>query len=90
MLGKIKVLPFDTSLEWCGCFPIVEDGILKDIRMTVPEIKTEKNLFVNIHEHVHGLELFNELGSFYNEKKEERESNASNMEKIYLKTKKPI
>ena len=90
MKGKIKVLPSDTSLEWFGCFPIVEDGILKDIRMTVPEIKTEKNLLVNIHEHVHGLELFNELGSFYNEKKEERESNASNMEKIYLKTKKPI
>lgn len=87
MKGKIKVFPSDTSLDWFGCFPIVEDGILKDIRMLVPEIKTEKNLLVNIHEHIHGLELFNELGTVYEERREEREANASNMENVYLKKK---
>ena len=65
MEGKIKVFPYDADLSWFGCFPIVEDNILKDIRLLVPEITTEKNLLVNIHEYVHALELFEELGSVY-------------------------
>lgn len=84
---KVKVLPSDTSLDWFGCFPIVEDDILKDIRLLVPEIKTEENLLVNIHEYTHALELFEELGLNYEERKEEREENAKNMEKTYLKQK---
>lgn len=87
MKGKIKELPADTSLDWFGCFPIVKDGILKDIRLLVPEIKNEQNLLVNIHEYVHALELFDEIGYFYEERKEERESKARNMEKVYIKRK---
>lgn len=87
MKGKIKVVPSDTPLEWFGCFPIVKNGILKDIRMLVPEIKSQKNMLVNIHEYVHGLELFDELETIYVERKDERENKALNMEKVYLKRK---
>lgn len=89
MEGKIKVFPYDADLSWFGCFPIVEDNILKDIRLLVPEIITEKNLLVNIHEYVHALELFEELGSVYEDRREEREKKASSYEKIYLNSKKP-
>lgn len=87
MKDKIKVCPSDTSIEWFGCFPIVKNNILVDIRLLVPEIKTEQNLLVNIHEYTHALELFDELGTIYNERREERENKARTMEKIYLKIK---
>ena len=84
--GKIKELPSNVSIEWFGCFPIVEEGILKDIRLLVPEIKTQENLLVNIHEFSHALELFNELGTIYEEKREQRENFARNLEKVYKKS----
>ena len=87
MEGKVKIFPSNAPLEWFGCFLIVEVGILKDIKLLVPEIKTEKNLLVNIHEYVHALELFDELGTIYEERIEEREKKATNFEKIYLNRK---
>jgi len=86
--GKVKVFPYDTDLSWFGCFTIVEDNVLKDIRLLVPEIKTEQNLLVNIHEYVHAIELFDEIGKVFEERKEERENKASKYEKIYLNSKK--
>ena len=88
MEGKIKVVSYDTPIEWFGCFPLIENGILTDIRLLVPEIKTQKNLLVNIHEYVHAIELFDELGTVYKDRREARESRASNYEKIYLENKK--
>lgn len=87
MKGKIKVVPYNVPTEWFGCFPIVSQGILTDIRLLVPEIKTEKNMLVNIHEYTHALELFEELGTTYECRREERENKARNMEKVYLKRK---
>lgn len=87
MKHKTKVVSSDTPIESFGCFPIVENDILKDIRLLVPEIKTGQNLLVNIHEYVHALELFNELGNIYEERREERENKARNMEKVYIKRK---
>ena len=89
MEGKVKVYPSDIPIEWFGCFPIIKNNILVDIRLLVPEIKTEQNLLVNIHEYTHALELFDELGNIYEERMEQRETKAKNMEKIYLK-RKPI
>lgn len=86
--NKVKTLPATCSLSWYGCFPILDDNIIKDIRLLVPEIVEEKSLLVNIHEYTHALELFNELGTFYNERREERENNAKNIEKAYIKLKK--
>lgn len=88
MEGKIKVVSYDTPIEWFGCFPLIENGILTDIRLLVPEIKTQKNLLVNIHEYVHAIELFDELGTVYKDRREARENRASNYEKIYLENKK--
>jgi len=82
---KVKTLPSTCSLNWYGCFPVLEDGILKDIRLLVPEITDERSLLVNIHEYVHALDLYKELGNVYEERREERELNASNMEKLYIK-----
>lgn len=84
---RVKQLPYDAGLEWFGCFPILKDGILNDIRLLVPEIKNEQNILVNIHEYTHAIELFNELGKEYIERREERENKAIEMEKIYKKKK---
>lgn len=85
--NKVKTLPSTCPLSWYGCFPIVEDNIIKDIRLLVPEIVDEKSLLVNIHEYAHALEFFYELDTIYVERREEREAYASNMEKIYIKNK---
>ena len=83
---KVHYLPYDTPLEWFGCFPILEDGIVKDIGVLVPKIVTEKNLLVNLHEFYHAYELYNELGCIYVEDREKREKNAVDFEKKYTKS----
>lgn len=82
---RVHVVPEDTPLEWFGCFPILEDGIIKDIRVLVPKIVTEKNFLVNLHEFYHAYELYNELGTVYIENIEQREKNAVSFEKKYIK-----
>lgn len=84
---KVKVLPSSCSLDWYGCFPLIEDNILKDIRLLVPEITDEKTLLINIHEYTHAIDLYNVLGYVYEEKNQERENNAINMEKKYINRK---
>ena len=86
---KVLVLPSDTPLVWFGCFPILdEDHNIMDIRLSVPEIVTEKNLLVNLHEYYHAYELYNEIGTLYEANTEVREANASNFEKSYLLSRK--
>jgi hypothetical protein len=85
---KVKVLPYDVSLSWFGCFPILKDNIIVDLRLSVPEIVTEQNLLVNIHEYYHAYELYNELGSIWIPNIEEREKAASDFEKSYLLSRK--
>lgn len=87
MKGKVKVLPSGTNKVWFGCFPLINNDILRDIRLLVPEIKNERDLLINIHEYYHAIELFNELGIKYNSRIEERELKAREMEKKYLKNK---
>lgn len=82
---RVHTLPYDTSLDWFGCFPIIEEGIVKDMRVVVPKIVTKKNLLVNLHEFYHAYELYNELGCIYIENREIREENAVNFEKKYVK-----
>lgn len=85
---KIVLLPSNSDIFWYGCHPILENNIIKDIRLVVPEIETEKDALINIHEFTHALEIYNELGRVYEERRELREEKAKNMEKIYLKQKK--
>ncbi len=83
---KVHYLPSGSSLEWFRCVPIVNDNILVDIRILVPEIITKENLLVNLHEFFHAYELYNELGKEYIENIEEKEINAKNFERKYLKS----
>ena len=85
--NKIVYLPSDSDTFWYGCHPILENNIIKDIRVVVPEIKTEKDILINIHEFTHALELYYELETVYEERREEREKLAQTMEKQYLKQK---
>ena len=84
---KVKKITSSSDISWYGCFPQVEDGILKDIKLLVPEITDEKSLLINIHEYAHALELYNELGALYIERRVERENKAQEMEKKYIKNK---
>ena len=87
MKDKVKVLSKRVNKEWFGCFPVINNNILTDIRLLVPKIENEKDLLINIHEYYHALELFNELGTVYESKTEEREKRARELEKIYIKNK---
>ena len=82
---RVHVLPSDTPLCWFGCFPKLKDDILVDMRVVVPEIVTEKNMLVNLHEFYHAYELYSELGTLYVENREQRENKAVDFEKKYLK-----
>lgn len=84
--SRIKIYPGTIGKEWFGCFPIVsDDGKLTDIKLLVPEIDSFDNLLVNIHEFTHAYELFHELGSIYEEDREDREARASAKEKEFTK-----
>lgn len=84
---KVKVLSKRVNKDWYGCFPIINNNILTDIRLLVPKIEMEGDLLINIHEYYHALELFNELGTIYVSKTDEREKRAKEIEKIYIKNK---
>ena len=85
---RVHTLPYDTSLDWFGCFPIIEESIVKDMRVVVPKIVTKKNLLVNLHEFYHAYEIYNELGQEYIPNIEEREKRASLFEETYILSKK--
>ena len=85
--SRIVYIPSGSDVFWYGCHPIIEDGIIRDIKVVVPLIENEFDLIVNIHEFTHAIELYNELGGFYNENRVGREKRAHNMENIYLKNK---
>lgn len=82
--GKIVYLESGSDVFWYGCHPILEDNIIRDIRLVVPIVEKEKDLLINIHEFTHALELYNELGSKYVESRDLREEKAKNMEKLYF------
>lgn len=82
---KVKTVPSLYDFNGYGCFPLLEEGVLKDIAVLVPEIVDERTLLINIHEYAHAFGLFNELNTIYVDKKEERENYASSMEEKYIK-----
>lgn len=86
---KIVVLPSNSEIFWYGCHPILNDeGILIDIRVVVPEIVNLEDMVINVHEFMHAIELYDELGTVYEEKRDIREGNAKVIEKIFLRNKK--
>lgn len=84
MQGKVVVAPYGTDESFFCCFPIVHDDILEDIRVCVPEVHSKRDLLINVHEFAHALDLYNEIGAVYEDKREEREGLAKEMERVYL------
>lgn len=79
------------SKKWSSwaAFPITDtSGILKNIKVLVPEIIDEKTLLINIHEFTHAYELYNQLGKKYNDDVEKSEQLATSNERKYLEKKK--
>ena len=77
------MIPSDSDTCFYGCFPIVCDDMLLDIRVCVPEINSLKDLLINVHEFAHAIELYYEIGSFYIDDSDLREATAKNMERKF-------
>ncbi len=87
--NRIKWLPSDSSLEWFGCFPIINNGgVLVDIRILIPKVTNEQNMLVCLHEIYHAYELYSLLGNIYVDDTDNYELRAKAFEKSYLDYKK--
>lgn len=60
VIAKTTFLDIDTEkgMPFFGCYPKIEDGIITDIKIYVPEIYNLKSMLINIHEFNHGLLLY--------------------------------
>lgn len=77
-------LPVETGI-W-GCLIDREpDHRIKQVRIIVPKIETEKNLLINIHEYTHAYEIYKRIGTIYEENVEKEEALARGNEQLYLK-----
>ena len=52
----------EESRDFIGCFYKVENEIITDFNVCVPQIIDEQTLLINIHEYVHALIIYNSLG----------------------------
>lgn len=84
MNGRVVYIPSGSDVFWYGCHPILRNNKLFDIRVVVPIIETKFDIVVNIHEFTHAIELYKELGTFYDDDTNNREERAHLMEKKYL------
>lgn len=50
------------AMDFVGCYPILEDGMVKDIRLCVPNMVDDVSVSINIHEYVHLLRIYKSLG----------------------------
>lgn len=57
--------------EYMGCFPIIKNGVVKDIRLCVPKIVDDVTVSINIHEYVHLTKVYSHLNKEYKESKYE-------------------
>ncbi len=57
----------DDTKYFIGCYPKVENGILKGVNICVPDMEDEVTVTINIHEYVHTLELYKKLNKEYKE-----------------------
>lgn len=52
----------EQARDFIGCFYKVENDIITDFKVCVPKIIDIRTLFINIHEYVHALIIYNSLG----------------------------
>ncbi|MBQ6546724.1 MAG: hypothetical protein IJL74_01850 [Bacilli bacterium] len=57
--------------EFVGCYPMIDNGIVKDIRLCIPKITDDISIAINIHEYVHLLKMHKYLDKEYVFKKDE-------------------
>lgn len=55
------------AMDFVGCFPIIEHGIVKDIWLCVPNIVDDISASINVHEYVHLLRIYRSLGKEFKE-----------------------
>ncbi len=82
--NRTKVVPNTFGKEYYGCFPRVNNGILVDINLLVPEIVTKEDLLINIHEYTHAFDLYQQLNCPYVEDIKGLEEHAKVLVKKYL------
>lgn len=82
--NRTKVVPNTFGKEYYGCFPRVNNGILVDINLLVPEMENKKDLLINIHEYTHAFDLYQQLNCPYVEDIKGLEEHAKVLEKKYL------
>lgn len=80
-----KIIKGDVSenMIFYGCFPIIENNILKEIKICVPDIKDFKSMLINIHEYKHGIRLYSYLGKEFNINEKQEEVLAKKEEEKY-------
>ena len=61
----------EEARDFIGCFPKMENDIVKDIRLCVPKIVDDVTVSINIHEYVHLLKIYSYLNKEYKESKYE-------------------
>ncbi len=63
--SKTIDVDFKKGIDFYGCYPYVENDILKEINICVPKIKNLTTMKINIHEYKHGIDLYPYLGKSY-------------------------
>ncbi|MBR2678809.1 MAG: hypothetical protein IKE63_05275 [Bacilli bacterium] len=61
----------EEARDFIGCFPKMENDVVKDIRLCVPKIVDDVTVSINIHEYVHLLKIYSYLNKEYKESKYE-------------------
>lgn len=51
--------------EFIGCYPIIENNTIKDIRLCVPELADDISVAINIHEYIHLEKMYKYLNKEY-------------------------
>lgn len=55
----------EDTMSFIGCYPIMENNTVKDIRICVPKMIDDISVSINIHEYVHFLNMYNNLNKEY-------------------------
>ena len=73
----------DEKRDLIGCYYLFENDILTKINLIVPFIIDEKTILINIHEYIHFILLYNQLGKKYKIEKD-KEILPLYYEKLYI------
>ena len=55
----------EDSKEFIGCYPIMKNNMIKDIRLCVPVMEDDFTTAINVHEYIHLIRLYKYLNKHY-------------------------